>query len=180
MNFYLLKKVHLYSYMANWVLCIYLEINTNYKYPLAGTGAPLWGTAIPLGGDRYPSWRTGIVLPIYAALLDYKYPLAGTGAPLWGTAIPLGGDWYPSWRTGTVLPIHAAFLDWIGWWITVSQSKSSGHCLYHWSVDTIMYVQLYYYLNPEAQSSREVERERDKTETGQRQAVVERASSGES
>ncbi|MDA8010570.1 MAG: hypothetical protein MPK75_12840, partial [Alphaproteobacteria bacterium] len=80
----------------------------------AGTSAPLWGTAIPLGRDRYPSWRTGIVLPIYAALLDYKYPLAGTGAPLWGTAIPLGGDWYPSWRTGTVLPIHAAFLDWIG------------------------------------------------------------------
>ena len=38
---------------------------------------------------------------------------------------------------------------------------------------SIMYVQLYYYLNPEAQSSRE--RERDKTETGQRQA-----SSGES
>ena len=43
---------------------------------------------------------------------------------------------------------------------------------------SIMYVQLYYYLNPEAQSSREVERERqdrDRAETGQRQA-----SSGES
>ena len=40
---------------------------------------------------------------------------------------------------------------------------------------SIMYVQLHYYLNPEAQSSRGRERERDKTEIGQRQA-----SSGES
>ena len=39
---------------------------------------------------------------------------------------------------------------------------------------SIMYVQLYYYLNPEAQSSREVERERDKTETGRDKQVVEK------
>ena len=57
--------------LAIGMLCIYLEINTNYKYPLAGTGAPLWGTAIPLGRDRYPSWRTGTVLPIHAAFLDW-------------------------------------------------------------------------------------------------------------
>ena len=44
---------------------------------------------------------------------------------------------------------------------------------------SIMYVQLYYYLNPEAQSSREVERERQDRDRAE-QAVVERASSGES
>ena len=57
--------------LAIGMLCIYLEVNTDYKYPLAGTGTPLWGTESPSVGDRYPSWRTGSVLPIYAALLDW-------------------------------------------------------------------------------------------------------------
>ena len=41
--------------LAIGMLCIYLEINTNYKYPLSETGTPLWGTKSPSARDRYPS-----------------------------------------------------------------------------------------------------------------------------
>ena len=38
--------------------------------PVSGTDIPMAGTGVPLGGDWYPSWRTGKVRPLYAALLD--------------------------------------------------------------------------------------------------------------
>ena len=36
------------------VLCIYLEINTNYKYPLSRTGTPVSGTDTTSVKDWYP------------------------------------------------------------------------------------------------------------------------------
>ena len=56
------------------------------------------GDRNPPVGDRYPSWRTGVVPPIYAALLDYAYlcrgpvhPCRGPQFPLSGTGTPPGG-----------------------------------------------------------------------------------------
>ena len=128
------------------------------------------GDRDPPVGDRYPSWRTGVVPPIYAALLDNKYPLAGTGTPLSGTAIPLGGDRYPFWRTGVVIPIYAACIQLCLHLIlleglvgladgllsinpspqvtTFIIGQLDPKCMFNF----IMYVQQYYYLNPEAQS----------------------------
>ena len=37
---------------------------------MSGTDIPVAGTGVPSVGDRYPSWRTGKVLPLYAASLD--------------------------------------------------------------------------------------------------------------
>ena len=62
---------------------------------MSGTDIPMAGTVVPLVGDWYPSWRTGIVLPIYAALLDYKFPLAGPVHPCGGPQFPLSGTGTP-------------------------------------------------------------------------------------
>ena len=115
--------------LAIGMLCIYLEINTNYKYPLAGTGTPLSGTAIPLGGDRYPFWRTGVVIPIYAAFIQLCLHLILLEG-LVGLADGLLSI-NPSPQVTTFI---------IG--------QLDPKCMFN----SIMYVQQYYYLNPEAQS----------------------------
>ena len=40
--------------LAVGMLYIYLEINTNYEYPLSGTGTPVLGTDTTSVEDWYP------------------------------------------------------------------------------------------------------------------------------
>ena len=41
-------------YLAIGMLCIYLEINTNYMYPCRGLIYPWWGLKVPVSGTSTP------------------------------------------------------------------------------------------------------------------------------
>ena len=80
--------------LAIGMLCIYLEINTNYKYPLVGTGTPLWGLQFPLAGTGTPPG--GLVL-----FFQYMQLYLITNTPWRGPVHPCGGPQFPSAGTGT-------------------------------------------------------------------------------
>ena len=75
--------------------------------------------------------------------------MSGTDTPVSGTDITSVKDWYPLWGTGiaqamgknTASVCYRTNIDQYYW--LVYNCQSNQYCLYHWSVRTIMYVQLH-------------------------------------
>ena len=107
---------HWFLCMTFWNACSIFISNRDVMY-LSGNQYSL---RIPSVGDRY------------TLVEDRKSLCRGP--------VPLLKDWYCPSNTCSFTWMDWIVKYWIGWWITVSQSKSLGHYLYHWSVDTIMYV----------------------------------------
>ena len=86
---------HCYVFIWKSILIMYTPVGDRYT-PVGDRNPPV--------GDWYPSWRTGVVPPIYAALLDYAYLCRGPVHPCWGPQSPCRGpvplleDWccYPN------------------------------------------------------------------------------------
>ena len=133
------------------MLCIYLEINTNYVYPCRGPIYPWRGPLFPLSGTGTPPGGLVLFFQYMQLYLIINSPCRGL--------VPLLEDWccYPN-ICSLQLYLHLILLEGLAdGLLSINPSPQvttfiigqlDPKCMFN----SIMYVQLYYYLNPEAQS----------------------------